>query len=513
MSGGATSLWWQRDAAGPPDQPARVAPPPGSGTRFDAVVIGGGIAGLMIASQLAATGRSVCVIEAREVAGGVSGSSTAKVSALHGATYHRVEQRRGAEVAASYAAANQAGIETYERLIKEHGIDCGWERLDAVTYSADTGRTGLIEREVEAAGAAGLPVVSTTELPTPFPVAAAVRCADQAMFDPVRFSRGLADALRRDGVEIHEGVRVRHITAGPPHVAHTDHSSYRAPVLVVATLLPVYDPGLFFARCSPVRSYSLAATLAEPVPALMTLSVDEPARSMRPLDLGSTTGVFGGGSHRVGEGGDTRRFHSELEAWVREHFDVRSVDARWSAQDYESPDGVPFIGRMPHAPQGVYVATAFKKWGFTSAAVAGRIVADLVDERDDPWSSTFDATRVGIDLEGAGELVQSNTKVAVHFVGDRLATMRPKGLESLERGEGAIVEVDGEKLAGHRDDTGALHLVSARCTHLGCLVAWNSAERSWDCPCHGSRFDVDGAVLTGPATLELPRRSNDSPAD
>ena len=403
--------------------------------------------------------------------------------------------------------ANQAGIEHYERLIREHRIDCGWSRLDAVTYTADPGQARTIHDEFDAASAAGLPVTSSIDRGVPFPVAAAVRCTDQAMFDPVAFCSGLAEVLRHDGVQILEGVRVRHVEPGPPHVAHTDLGPLRAPVLVLATQLPVYDPGLFFARCSPVRSYSLVATLRQPVPEVMSLSIDDPSRSMRPLEVGSDVGVFGGGSHRVGEGGDTRRFHASLEEWVRENFDVRSIDARWSAQDYEPTDGVPFIGRMPHAPEGVFVATAFKKWGFTTAAVAGRIVSDLVEGRDNPWSTTFDATCAAIDLEGAGELVQSNTKVAVHFVGDRLSTVRPKKVEALEPGDGAIVEVDGEKLAAHRDDTGSVHLVSARCTHLGCLVAWNSAERSWDCPCHGSRFDCDGAVLTGPATLDLPRRS------
>ena len=495
------SLWWSGGTAG-----SQVTPRRDGRRAFDAVVIGGGVAGLMITAELVATGRSVCVVEARRVAAGVTGSSTAKVSALHGASIHRVAHHRGSEAAAVYAEANQAGVDRYERVISEHGIDCGWSRLDAATYAASSAHLDVIERELEAAAAAGLPVVAASDLATPFPVEAAVVCPDQAMFDPVEFCHGLAGALRRDGAHIVEGVRVRHVSTGPPHVAHTDVGSFEAPVMVLATQLPVYDPGLFFARCSPVRSYSLSATLAEPVPEVMSLSVDEPARSMRPVELGSSRGVFGGGSHRVGEGGDTRRFQRELEEWVREHFDVRSIDARWSAQDYEPPDGVPFIGRMPHAPEGVYVATAFKKWGFTAAAVAGRLVADLADGLDHPWASTFDATRVAVDLAGAGELVQSNTKVAAHFVGDRLATMRPQGTDALAPGEGAIVTVDGEKLAGHRDDGGALHLVSARCTHLGCLVAWNAAERSWDCPCHGSRFDVDGTVLTGPATLDLPRR-------
>ncbi len=490
--------WWWSNG----DEPPPIHTEHGS-VQADAVVVGGGIAGLMIAAELAAAGRSVCVFEARRVGGGVTGSSTAKVTALHGATYHRLASRRGPEIARHYAQANQAGIATYQRLIDEHGIDCGWQRLDAVTYAAEPSRSATIQAELSAAAEAGLPVREVTDLPLPFPVAAAVRCADQAMLDPVRFALGLAAALRRGGVRIIEGARVREVETGPPHVVHTDRLTATAPVLVLATQLPIHDPGLFFARCSPVRSYALAATLDGPVPELMSLSIDEPGRSIRPTSLGSSTGVFGGGSHRVGEGGDTRRFHRELEEWVRASFAVRSIDARWSAQDFVPNDDAPFIGRMPNAPEGTFVATGFKKWGFTSAAVAGSLIGELVDGPLPEWGRAFDATRAAVDVQGAGELLRSNAKVAVHFLGDRVGSARPKGVSSLAPGAGAIVEVDGEKLAGHRDDSGELHLVPARCTHVGCLVAWNPAERSWDCPCHGSRFDVDGSVICGPATRGL----------
>ena len=472
-------------------------------SRADAIVVGAGIAGLLIAERLARAGRSVCVLEARRIAGGVTGSSTAKVTALHGATYHRLARRRGAEVARLYAEANQAGVEHFERLVQEHSLDCGWARLDAITYTAEETRVPTVDAELAAAAAAGLPVEAVADLPVPFPVVAGVRCRDQGMLDPVRFAQGLAAVLRRDGVRILEGARVQQIETGPPHVVHTERARVEAPVLVLAPQLPVHDRGLYFARCSPVRSYSLAATLAGPVPQLMSLSIDEPGRSLRPSGPGSSTAIVGGGSHRVGEGGDTRRYHAELEEWVRRHFEVRSIEARWSAQDFVPNDDTPFIGRMPHDAEDVYLATGFKKWGFTAAAVAARIIAELVDGRPHRWTQAFDSTRLAVDPEGVGELARSNTKVAVHFVGDRVRSARPTGAEDLLPGDGALIEVDGEKLAGHRDDAGELHLVPARCTHLGCLVAWNAAERSWDCPCHGSRFDVDGEVICGPATRGL----------
>lgn len=470
------------------------------------MVIGGGVTGLMIAERLAATGRDVCVVEARRVAAGVTGSSTAKVTSLHGATYHRLA-RRGPGHATAYAQAAQAGLDAFRRLVETHDIDCGWARMDAVTYTADPQQTRTIRAEAEAAAAAGLAVIDGTNLAVPFPVAAAVRCPDQAMLDPVRFCRGLAEVLRRQGVQILEGARVRHVQTGPPHVATTDDTTISAPVMVLATQLPIYDPGLFFARCEPVRSYVIAATLDQPAPEVMSISIDDPARSMRPIEPGGSRVLLGGPSHRVGEGGDTRRFVAELEQWARDTFEVRSVDARWSAQDMVPADEVPFIGRMPRAAEGVLVATGFKKWGFTSAAVAGILLSDLLEGRDNPWAETFDSTRLAVDPAAAGELVRSNAAVAVHFIGDRISSLAPADAATLAPGEAGIVQHAGEKVAGFRDDEGELHLLSARCPHMGCLVAWNPAERSWDCPCHGSRFGTDGEVITGPATIPLPVRS------
>jgi len=493
------SSWWalQGDAEHP------STPSPEGRLTADSLVIGAGIAGLMIAAGLAATGRSVLVVDAGAAGSGVTGSSTAKVTALHGQSYRLLSRRRGAAVARGYAEANQAGVEEFDRLIGTYGLDCGWTRTPAYTYTVEAARRSSIEEEVRAAARAGLPVVGSPQTPLPFAVESAVRCDAQGMLDPVRFVQGVVRALRDAGVTILEHTRIRCVEPGAPHLARSDHAMFEAPELVLATQLPIHDPALYFARCSPVRSYALAATLEEPVPEGMFLSIDEPGRSVRPVEAGSHTGIFGGGSHRVGEGGDTRGFHEALEAWTRQHFDVRSIDARWSAQDYVPTDDVPFIGAMPSSPDGLFVATGFKKWGFTAAAVAGILLPTLAEGREHPWTQVFDPGRSALDLQGAGELLQGNAKVAVHFVGDRMRSLRPPGLESLAPGDGAIVEVNGEKLAGHRDDDGELHVVPARCTHLGCLVAWNAAERSWDCPCHGSRFDVDGTVVTGPAVRGL----------
>jgi nitrite reductase/ring-hydroxylating ferredoxin subunit len=296
------------------------------------------------------------------------------------------------------------------------------------------------------------------------------------------------------------------------HVVHVAGGRVRAREVVVATQLPIVDPGLFFARTTPVRSYALSATLRGPEPEGLYLGIDTPTRSVRPVARGSATGIFGGEGHRVGEGGDTRRFLRSLEDWVQAEFDVESVHRRWSAQDHTTPDDVPFIGRMPNAHDGMFVATGFKKWGFTTAAVAGRIIADLVAERPNLWFATFDSERIPHDPQAVGEVARGNASAASHFIGDRIRTAHADPVADLAPGDGAIVRRDGTNVAAYRDESGAVHVRSGRCTHLGCLVAWNPAERSWDCPCHGSRFDVDGSVITGPAVRPLDRLAPDAAA-
>lgn len=505
VRGGArdtTPVWVQ--LAEPESDPLEAPPLSGRGRDVDVAVIGAGVTGLLIADALVRDGRQVTVLEARGVARGVSGSSTAKVTALHGATYAELERRRGPDVARTYAAANQQGVDDIEALIEREGIDCGWRRLPACTYTTEPARIGALRAEAEAAERAGLEVAFTGESDLPFRIAGAVVCPDQGMVDPHRLLRGVARSLVERGATVHEGSRVVAVVDEPDgrrSIATAEGGHLRARSVVLASLLPIVDPGLFFARTVPVRSYALAATLRGDLPRSMHLGVDSPTRSVRPI--GGRRVVLGGNGHRVGQG-DPEASFAELESWARTTFEVDSVDATWSAQDLVPLDDVPYIGAMPRSRPGLFVATGFKKWGFTSAAVAARITTDLIAGRDNAWLRTFDSRRLPRDAHALADAAKGNAEVAVHFVGDRVRTMKPGRVEDLAPGTGAVVQAGSTKVAAYRDPDGELHVRSARCTHLGCLVAWNRAERSWDCPCHGSRFDVDGSVITGPAVDPLP---------
>lgn len=481
---------------------ATGAPP----SSVDVVVVGAGIAGLLISNELADRGHSVSVIESRIPGAGTTGASTAKVTVLHGSTYSQVRRHHGDRGASDYAAANLAGFRLLEAVVPELG-DIGWARNAALTYTGDPGSVDQIDAELAAAAAAGLAVSSVGQLSNPVQIERAVRLADQAVVDPVRLVDALAKRLeRRDQATLSFGCVVHGIDVGDPHVVHTSQGPVRARWVVVATLAPVVDPTLVFARASPTLSHSMAVELAEPAPRDSYLSIDSPSRSIRPVagPGNERLAIVGGSSHRVGSS-DGRSEQDELERWAREQLGAVEVLAAWSAHDLVPHDSLPFIGEAARrgAGGGLYVASGFRKWGFTNAAAAALLIAGHVDGDPPPWSASFDPGRRPTRASSIGSTVTGNLTVAGHFVGDRLATLRPGPLTELADGEGRIVEVDGVKLAAHRRPDGEVVACSASCTHLGCLVAWNAADRTWDCPCHGSRFDVDGSVLAGPAITPL----------
>jgi Rieske Fe-S protein len=223
---------------------------------------------------------------------------------------------------------------------------------------------------------------------------------------------------------------------------------------------------------------------------------------VRPILAGGDQDIVGGEGHKTGQDDDTEERYRVLESWVRERFDVRSIDHRWSAQDYVSVDEVPYIGRLTRTSSRLHVATAFKKWGMTHAHVAAMILTDEIVGRESPFASLYDPHR-GTPLSGARPFVKENLNVAKRFLGDRIGAMRARSIEHLEPGQAGVFTLGGDRVAAYRDDEGELTCLSATCTHLGCLVTWNTAERSWDCPCHGSRFGCDGRVINGPAVDDL----------
>jgi glycine/D-amino acid oxidase-like deaminating enzyme/nitrite reductase/ring-hydroxylating ferredoxin subunit len=498
-----TSVWV--DTAPAP----RLHPQLEGDVRADVAVIGGGIVGITTALLLAEAGASVVLLEAGRLAGGTSGYTTAKVSSQHGLIYDTLRSKHGAETARRYGEANEAALAWVAARVARDGIDCDFRRQPSYAYVTAAGERRHVEAEAEAAIEAGLPASLVEGTPLPFPVEAAVRFEHQAEFHPRKYLFALAEKLSAiDGARIFERSHAVEVGAHEAHqVAKGPGGRVLAERVIVATHYPFLDRSFAFARLHPTRSYAIACRIAGARPEGMHISGDSPTRSIRaiPMADGEELLLVGGEGHKTGTESDTELRYERLEAFAREHWDVQSVEHRWSAQDPTTLDLLPYVGRLlPHSDR-VLMATGFAKWGMTGGTAAALLLADIALGREAMWADLFDPNRLTL-RQSLPRLVKENAQVGARFVGDRLRHADKRPIENLRPGEGAIVEHDGERVAAARDEDGTLHAVSARCTHLGCLVNWNNAERSWDCPCHGSRFGLDGTVLEGPAVHRLERK-------
>lgn len=472
--------------------------------RFDVVVIGGGITGLTTALFLQREGASVGLVEAGRLCGGTTGGTTGKVTSQHGLIYRELSRRRGWEHAGGYAAANQWGLEKVAELSAELAPGARFERASSYVYATDPAQRASLKREHEAAVRLGLPAVLTDETDLPFPVELALRFDNQGRVDAGGYCAGLAREITAGGGRIFENTRAVRVSeeSGSVTVHTAAGPRLMADQVVVATLLPFVDIGGFFAKSTPSRAYGVAALMGSAPPEGMYISAGSPTRSIR--RWGDRGLVIVGENHRTGHADASPRRWGELERWTRENFAIESFEYRWSAQDYQTVDRVPYVGRSPRLRR-TFVATGFGKWGLTNGTVAAALLTDLIAGRTNPWHDVFDATRLP-DLAGIRDLVVNNAHVARRGIQDTIARLRAPAVDRLAPGEAGMASVRGATVGAYRDPEGGLHSVSLTCTHLGCTVRWNDAEGSWDCPCHGSRFDPDGAVLNGPAVRPLERR-------
>jgi len=478
----------------------------------DVAIVGGGIVGVMAATFLKEAGKSVALLDARRVVAGVTGHTTAKVTSLHTLVYDELIHKFGKDKARLYGESNQWAIQSINNLSRERGIDCEFRETTSYTYTVADDYISKIEKEAEAARSLGLPAEYLDVIPLPFPVKAAVAFSGQAEFHPRRFLLPLVSAIPGDGSYVFEETRVTDISDGDPCSVSANNHTVTARDVIVATNMPILNRGLFFARAEPSRGYALAMEVPEErVPDGMFINVGAPTHSVRraPYD-GRSVLILAGEGHHVGEGGEHRKHWDRLEEWGRNDLGATDVLYRWSTQDFYSLDKVPFIGKMDPLTNHLYTATGFSAWGMTNGVVSGRLLADLITEVPNPWAELYDPNR--INVKSLPSFAKKGGHDAKRLIGDRLKNgLDPEETAELPAGAGAIFDIAGEKVAVHRDDSGQLHAVSAVCTHLGCIVAWNDAERSWDCPCHGSRFGTDGSVLQAPAPTPLEKHDLTTP--
>jgi glycine/D-amino acid oxidase-like deaminating enzyme/nitrite reductase/ring-hydroxylating ferredoxin subunit len=459
----------------------------------DVVIVGAGIVGLTTALALLEAGKSVIVLEARRVGGQVTGRSSAKITAQHSLIYRHLIDTAGRDIALAYAEANRRGVAQIREWVETLRIDCDYEPRSAFTYTCDPSRLEDIRAEAEAARTFGFDARVLDAAPLPFPTAGALEFPDQAQFNPARYLVGLAAAVQARGGQIFEQSRAMTFDPADRWSVGTGKGQVVADHVVVATNITVKSPVGYANRTQP-RSHVAMAFRTDAPEAVdgMFISIDDPTHSIRVgRDADGPLIIALGPRFNTGQDGDVARRFQDLEAWVRIYLPVRDVAWRWCNEDYDTADRMPYVGQ-PDANEspGFHVATGFNGWGISNGTAAGLLIASEITTGTRPWGSLYDPTRPAPkDFHQSGD-----TQSLV----DDVAQIAP--------GTGGVIERGDEKIAVWRDDAGSLHAVSASCTHKGCTVTWNNADRTWDCPCHGSIFEVDGTVIHGPARKPLPPR-------
>lgn len=497
--GQSTSAWMSVS------RPAHI--PLSTDVSSEVCIVGAGIAGLTTAYLLAREGRSVVVLDDGSVGGGQTVRTTAHLSNAIDDRYDEIERMHGVRGAQLAAESHTAAIDRIERIATDEGIECDFERVDGYLFSSPEETSEALARELDAAHRAGLTeVVQVSRAPIgEFDTGPALRFPRQAQFHPLKYLHGVADAIVRNGGRIFSGAHVTDVTGGVSAMVRTaTGSKVTADAVVVATNTPINDLVAVHTKQAPYMSYVLGVAVPRGAiaPALFW-DTEDPYHYVRTHRQSEDHDllIVGGEDHKTGQADDADDRYARLETWARQRFPmIESVTYRWSGQVMETQDGLAFIGRNPLDADNVFVATGDSGMGMTHGTIAGILLTDLIMARDNPWESLYDPRRR--TLRAASTWIRENANVAQQYA-DWIAPGDLETADSIAPGTGAIVRRGLTKIACYRDESGHLHEMSAACPHLGCPVDWNSSEHTWDCPCHGSRFDRLGTVISGPAVSNL----------
>jgi len=476
--------------------------------RTDVCIVGAGIAGMTTAYLLAREGRAVVILDDGPIGGGMTGRTTAHLTNAFDDRYVEMERLHGEEGSRFIAESHTAAIDRIEEIITREAIDCGFERVDGFLFVPPGESTSVLDDELAASRRAGLRVEMVDRAPIDtFNTGPALRFSDQAQFHPLYYLTGLTTAIERDGGHIFTHTHAAEIEGGSEaKVRSASGVVVSCDAIVVATNTPVNDLVAIHTKQAPYVTYVIGVRVpARSITRALYWDTPDPYHYVRlqtdKNDLSSEILIVGGEDHKTGQANDGLRRFENLERWTRERFpQAGEVEYRWSGEVMEPVDGISFIGRNPLDHDNVFIATGDSGQGMTHGTIAGILLTDLLQGRKNPWQDLYSPSR--ITLRALPEFAKENVNVATQYT-DLVTPGEIESVDEVVRGEGAVLRDGLTKVAVYRDEAGKVYKLSAICKHLGCVVAWNSTEKTWDCPCHGSRYDAHGRVYQGPANSDL----------
>ena len=472
--------------------------------KFDVLIAGGGITGITTGLLLQKAGLKVMIAEAHNVAFGTTGGTTAHLNTIMDTPYNIIQQKFGENDAQLVANAIKDSLALIKKNIKEYNIDCGYKELDGYMFAQDEKQAKELEAIFKATLQCGVAIEWTDKIPLPFSFEKAVRFPGQASFHPVRYVLGLAKAFEEAGGILLEDCRVVSVKEGETNTITTSCGDFAAQYFIYATHIP---PGvnLLHFRCAPYRSYAMAVKLraASDYPEALVYDMYDPYHYYRTQEIdGELYFIAGGEDHKTGHETNTENCFRQLQAHIEKYFPVNSVINSWSSQYFEPTDGLPYIGNLPGHPANMFVATGFGGNGMVYSGVAAITLADMITNVRSPYEDVFDPNRIKI-VAGFSNFVKEAADVVGKLLGRFVPAENLPELAGLAPGEARVVKFEDHRLAIYKDEDGEVHAVNSACTHIKCDVAWNNAEKTWDCPCHGSRFSYTGEMLTAPARKDL----------
>lgn len=476
--------------------------------KADVCIIGGGLTGITTAYYLSKTNLKVVVLEKYRICEHTSGNTTAKITSQHDLFYDYLIQSQGKEKAKQYLEANEQAIENISTIIQEENIDCDFERQDNYVYTLKQDDVIKIKKEVEAVNSLGFPAKFVTDVELPFRTLGAIKFPNQAQFNPCKYINGLVKSMEQNGdVTIFENTKVVDIKTAENsslyNVITEDGHTVTAKYVVLATHYPIINvPGYYFLKMYQEMSYVIGVETNNPLFQGMYINTERPTVSFRTAKQNEKDLLLiGGMGHKAGERKDISDSYTNLEAIAKQYYPDCKVVYHWCTEDCISLDKIPYIGEFSNLMPNVYVGTGYKKWGMTTSNVAANIITDKILGKQNPYEEVFTSTRME-PIKNHQEVGNMLKEVATSWTVEKLKIPEEK-LQDIKKGEGGLIEFEDKKVGAYRDEGGKVYLVKPVCSHLGCELTWNNLEKTWDCPCHGSRFNYKGKSIYDPSIKDL----------